>query len=162
VLCSFQQFNCHTFRTSLFGAGRPRQEMDKRRLGWGVVLVSYALVIFVGSSMTISGEHKLMWFPGSDKLLHALEFGLFYFFSWKLFRVHRVVSAFLLTAIYAGSDELHQVFVATRQASILDWLADIAGAGCGATGIFLFLRYCLPGLSQDRILATDTKDREGS
>jgi len=114
----------------------------------GVVLVSYALVIFVGSSMTISGEHKLMWFPGSDKLLHALEFGLFYFFSWKLFRVHRVVSAFLLTAIYAGSDELHQVFVATRQASI--------------TGIFLFLRYCLPGLSQDRILATDTKDREGS
>lgn len=136
--------------------------MDKRRLVWGLGLVGYAGLIFVGSSITVEGDQALLGFPGADKLLHALEFGLFYFLCWKVFRKHRAVASLVLTAIYAASDELHQVFVATRQASFIDWLADIAGAGFTALSIMLVLRYCLPGLVRDRILATDFEDREGS
>ncbi len=136
--------------------------MDKRRLGWVLALVVYAGLIFAASSMKVDGDQALLRFSGSDKLFHALEFGFFYFLCWKVFRWHRGLIALVLTAIYAGGDELHQIFVATRQASILDWLADIAGAGCAGLGIALVVRYCLPSLVQGRILAADTEDREES
>lgn len=131
-------------------------------MGWVLVLVVYAGLIFIGSSMKVDADRALLGFSGLDKLLHALEFSLFYFLCWKVFRQHRLLAAFVLTAIYAGSDELHQVFVATRQASAVDWLADIAGAGFAGLGVVLVSRYCLPGVGLGRILASDTDDREES
>ena len=136
--------------------------MTKRRTAWIIVLIAYASLVFILSSMTMSGGQPLLRFPGGDKVLHFLEFGLFYLLSWKAFRVHRFIAAFLLTALYAGSDEFHQIFVATREASILDWLADIAGGACGALGIVILLRTGLPGFLRRRILAPDNEDKEGS
>ena len=136
--------------------------MKERRAVWIVALVVYASLVFIISSMTMSGGQPLLHFPGGDKVLHFLEFGLFYFIAWKAFGKHRFAAAFLLTALYAGSDEFHQIFVATREASLLDWLADIAGAGCAATGIILLLRTGLPAFLRRRILATENKDEEGS
>ena len=43
--------------------------------------------------------------------------------------------AILFSALYAASDEFHQSFVATRQATLLDVLIDTAGA---VAAIFLF------------------------
>jgi len=95
-------------------------------------------------------------------VLHFLEFGLFYAIAWKAFKRHRYACAFLLTAVYAGSDEFHQIFVVTREASILDWLADIAGAACAAAVIALMLRTGLPELLRRRILATNSRHEGGS
>ena len=136
--------------------------MNKRRITWIVVLGVYASLVFVMSSMTMSGGQPLLRFPGGDKVLHFLEFGLFYLLAWKAFSRHRFVAAFLLTAFYAGSDEFHQIFVFTREASILDWLADIAGAGCAAAGIVLLLRAGLPAFIHRRILASEDNDEEES
>jgi len=136
--------------------------VNKRRITWIVVLGVYASLVFIMSSMTMSGGQPLLRFPGGDKVLHFLEFGLFYLLAWKAFSRHRFVAAFLLTAFYAGSDEFHQIFVFTREASILDWLADIAGAGCAAAGIVLLLRAGLPAFIHRRILASEDNDEEES
>jgi len=136
--------------------------MSGRRRTWIIVLIAYAAFVFIMSSMTMSGGQPLLRFPGGDKVLHFLEFGLFYLLAWKAFSRHRFVAAFLLTAFYAGSDEFHQIFVATREASILDWLADIAGAGCAAAGIVLLLRAGLPGFLRRRILADKECNEEDS
>lgn len=129
---------------------------------WIIVLVAYATFVFVMSSMTMSGGQPILRFPGGDKILHFLEFGLFYLLAWKAFRRHRYIFAFLLAAFYAGSDEFHQIFVATRDASIFDWLADITGAGCAAAGLSLLLRTRLPARLWQRILALYNNDEEGS
>ena len=134
-------------------------QVINRKAVWIMALVAYASFVFVMSSMTMSGGQPLLRFPGGDKVLHFLEFGLFYLLSWKVFRKHRFVAAFLLTAFYAGSDEFHQIFVVTREASILDWLADVTGAACSAVGIVLLLRIGLPGFLRRRILASTDNDK---
>ena len=136
--------------------------MTRSRAAWIVVLIAYASVVFIMSSMTMSGGQPLLRFPGGDKVLHFLEFGLFYLIAWKALSWHRFAAALLLTVFYAGSDEFHQIFVVTREASILDWLADIAGAGCAAAGIVLLSRTGLPGFLRRRILEPDNNDKEGS
>jgi len=134
----------------------------KEQLPWIIVLVVYASFVFIMSSLTMSGGQPLLRFPEGDKVLHFLEFGLFYLLAWKAFHRHGFVAAFLLTAFYAGSDEFHQIFVFTREASILDWLADIAGAGCAAAGIVLLLRAGLPAFLRRRILASEDNNEEES
>ena len=136
--------------------------MRKEQLWWIAALIAYASFVFIMSSMTMSGGQPLLRFPGGDKVLHFLEFGLFYVLAWKAFCRHRIIAAFLLTAFYAGSDEFHQIFVVTREASILDWLADIAGAGCAIVGIVFLLRSGLPAFLQRRILAGDKHNEEES
>jgi len=96
----------------------------KRRL-WIALLVLYAAAIFVVSHRSVSvGEPP---FPHVDKLLHAAEFALFFALAWKATNRRFALSA-LLTVAYAGTDELHQLFVATRTASALDFGADLVGA----------------------------------
>jgi VanZ family protein len=71
------------------------------------------------------------------KLVHFGEFALLAFLWWRVF-VERLTSgraalaAFLVTALYAAGDELHQGFVGGRHASPVDWAIDSAGAGLAA------------------------------
>ena len=46
-------------------------------------------------------------------------------------RLEEAVFALLISALYAGSDEFHQRFVTSREASLLDVTIDIAGAALG-------------------------------
>lgn len=48
--------------------------------------------------------------------------------------------AWILSTIYAASDEIHQMFVPNRGASVGDVMIDSAGAALGLLGCFLFLR----------------------
>jgi VanZ family protein len=49
-------------------------------------------------------------------------------------------TALLAGAVYAASDEIHQLFVPGRQASVLDWALDVAGVVCGISAIYLWAR----------------------
>jgi VanZ family protein len=96
----------------------------KRRFWWGL-LILYAGAIFALSQTPVAvGEAP---FPLYDKCFHAVEFALFFAVAWKA-TDRRPLPAFVLTAIYAGTDELHQLFVTTRTASALDLGADLLGA----------------------------------
>jgi VanZ family protein len=106
---------------------------------WSILLILYSGAIFAISSLPLTGGESLFPFPNGDKLLHFLEFSLFFFLSWKAIPVRRrVLCSLLITAFYAGSDEIHQIFVATRTASLFDWLADFAG-GAAAAGLTILL-----------------------
>lgn len=95
---------------------------------------AWAAGIFIQSSLPPAVE--LPDVSGSDKILHALVFGVLAMLvfralastAWR-FRPRLLFwSAFLLTAAYGVSDELHQAFVPSRSPEIMDAAADAAGA----------------------------------
>lgn len=107
--------------------------MNRRRL-WGVALLLYAGLIFWLSSRPFPEEPPFFPFPQSDKLWHFLEYLLFGFLAWKALRPQDGrgwALALVVTLGYAGSDELHQLFVPTRTASLLDWVIDSLGIASG-------------------------------
>ena len=76
----------------------------------------------------------------SDKVLHAVEYGILSLLCYRAFRwaagpaVARqaVVLAIVTALVYGITDEAHQAFVPLREASWQDWLADTIGAVIGA------------------------------
>ncbi len=79
---------------------------------------------------------------GWDKVLHAGAYGLLATLSLRAFHggLGRLapwptVFALLLTIAYGLLDELHQSRVAGRDASVLDWLADVVGAGLSVVAL---------------------------
>ncbi|MGI5116623.1 VanZ family protein [Treponema sp. SP13] len=95
-----------------------------------------ALSIFMLSSRSKLPLPDSVVFPGMDKVLHALAFGCFAFaFSywlgsdmWKAKPVVCVLIVCIAAACYGASDEIHQMFVPGRDASVYDWIADCTGA----------------------------------
>ena len=75
------------------------------------------------------------------KTAHAVEYAMLGFLIWRV--VHSAAAlashrpawhfrlALLLAAMYAATDEMHQVFVPGRQAAVRDVLLDTCGAGLG-------------------------------
>ena len=105
---------------------------------WYVLpLILYAIFIFQISTIsevpTIRGiltQEKLpkgVW--TGDDIEHIVEYGIFAFLSLRMFkqtklkfRAHQF--AILLTILYGATDELHQLFVPERTASIKDLFFD--------------------------------------
>ena len=80
--------------------------------------------------------------PGWDKVLHAGAYGLLAGLSIRAFHggLGRLapwptVLALLLTSAYGMLDEIHQSRVVGRDASMLDWLADVVGAGLSVVAL---------------------------
>ncbi len=134
--------------------------MYKSRLLWTVLLLLYAGVVFALSSLPMTREEPLVPIPHGDRLLHGLEFFLFFLLCWKALPRHRILFSFVLTAIYAGSDEFHQFFVPTRAASFFDWLADLAGGGTAAIVIYLLAYLPLPRRLRLHILVRPDREKE--
>ncbi|MEW6325356.1 MAG: VanZ family protein [Nitrospirota bacterium] len=103
---------------------------------WGL-LAAYAGCIFYVSAQPIGGEGVI---PHLDKLLHAMEYGLFGALAYHALQVSRssggrygnLLLAIGLSVAYGISDELHQYFVPTRDMSYADLVADAIGAAGGA------------------------------
>lgn len=67
------------------------------------------------------------------KLVHFAEYGLLCFLWWRLLRTRldsgrAALVAFLLSSLYAVSDEFHQTYVEGRHGTPFDWAIDSAGA----------------------------------
>jgi VanZ family protein len=108
----------------------------------------YCLLIFLQSALPTSGDLLDIAIPGMDKLAHLLVYlvlGLLFARAYTL-SLPRILPvswpfflAWLSTALYGASDEVHQAFVAVRSADPFDWLADAVGGALGAA-IYLRLR----------------------
>ena len=98
----------------------------------------YATVIYFLSSLS----HPEVLAPSvfeivSDKLLHAMEYGVLGILCYRAFRYatrpslarYAVLLAIAVSAFYGLTDELHQGLVPGREADVGDFLADVAGAG---------------------------------
>jgi len=108
-----------------------------RRRNWWALLILYAAAIFALSHTSV--QSGALPFPYFDKLFHAAEFGFFLVLAW-LATGGRSLRALGMTALYAGTDEVHQLFVATRTASYLDFAADLGGAALALAILLLCQR----------------------
>jgi len=129
-----------------------------RKASWRVLVILYAILIFAVSSCPLRPDRPILPIAHGDKVLHAVEFSLFFVLSWKaLSGRRRIAFALVLTALYAATDEVHQLFVATRTASLTDWLADLGGAGAAALLVHGVLRSVLLARRGVRILPNDAR-----
>lgn len=104
-----------------------------------------ALVI-MGVSCYLSSLPTIEMMPSfwnADKLVHLICFGGLTF--WVAFGTSGLVSSkswssrlwlwlvpVIVVAVYGCLDEFHQSFTPGRSCSVLDWLADVAGAALGS------------------------------
>lgn len=99
-------------------------------------LISFCLIIFILSS--IPGEElSKVDFEFNDKLAHFIVYGILcilFFYSLKnqtksiKLQKYALEFAFLFTALYGVTDEVHQYFVPKRSCELSDWIADALGA----------------------------------
>lgn len=74
------------------------------------------------------------------KLIHFGEYALLCFLWWRLLRTampdrRAALAAFLISILYAATDELHQSFVDGRNGTPVDWAIDSAGAAAAALAV---------------------------
>jgi VanZ family protein len=118
-----------------------------RRWTW-VMLV--AATIFLASSRSVVATPGL---PGpEDKYAHFLVYGLLGTLLCRLGCGWRAaIWAVVAASLYGMSDEWHQTFVAGRDASLDDWIADTLGALL-AVGLYRGVPW-YRGLLESRLLA---------
>lgn len=110
---------------------------------WGP-LVAYCLLIFFLSSMEAPFGDLTSTLTSHDKIVHFLEFfalgvlcvRAFSNEKYGLKMIVAVLPSIVVSALYGGLDELHQLFTPGRQADILDFVADAGGA---VAGVFAFV-----------------------
>lgn len=124
--------------------GAARQGGMVQALGYWLPAGFYAGVILFLSSLS-HPEDELPSFllqEVSDKILHAVEYGILSLLCYRAFRWaagpaaarHAVLLAMATASVYGLTDEVHQAFVPLRDASWQDWLADTVGAAVAAVG----------------------------
>ncbi len=110
-------------------------------------VILYCLLIFIQSSYPAT--QSLPSIPHMDKLAHTGAYALLGFLFFRVFQttsiqknaVLLVIFSALASSLYGISDEIHQYFVPSRTADIVDVLADAAGGILGAvTGQLLLNR----------------------
>jgi VanZ family protein len=74
------------------------------------------------------------------KLTHFGEYALLCFLWWRFLRTamadrRAALVAFLISSLYAATDELHQSFVEGRHGTPVDWVIDTAGAAAAAFAV---------------------------
>jgi hypothetical protein len=108
-----------------------------RRLFWSWLLV----LVYTGGIFVVSAipGHALPGFKISDKMLHAIEFGVLAVLLCRVLGMHMptrsrrfVLAVSCLTAMgYGAVDEVHQLLVPQRMADFGDFVADSLGAMLG-------------------------------
>jgi VanZ family protein len=108
------------------------------RLTAAVLALAWAALVFYLSSKSDPLPFSVSTFPGEDKVLHALAYGVLGALvalsaAGPRFPGRRaVLLAAALASLYGVTDELHQSFVPGRDTSAGDWVADTLGAATGA------------------------------
>jgi VanZ family protein len=97
-------------------------------------LIGYMVLVFVLSHTSRPLTPEILS-SISDKILHAAEYIPLGFLWARFFRGsarRRLILGWAAAALFGVSDELHQAFVPARDASLLDWAADVFGSLLGA------------------------------
>jgi VanZ family protein len=122
----------------------PSSTHTKTFVSYWLPVILYCLLIFIQSSYPAT--QSLPSIPHIDKLAHAGAYALLGFLIFRVFQSTRIQKSVVLlvtlsalaSSLYGISDEIHQYFVPSRTADIMDVLADVAGSvlGAGAAQIF--------------------------
>lgn len=110
--------------------------------------ILYICIIFVLSSMSHPPVHPKI----NDKVMHLVEFSLFVLLLYRAFnngltnRLNKrdIYLSVLIALAYGAMDEIHQMFVSNRVASVYDYIADCVGILIG-WGLIVICSYLLGG-----------------
>ena len=108
--------------------------MTLRTLGlWLPPLALMGLIFFFSAQPDLNSGLGTLDTIGR-KIIHFAQYALLAYLWWRALSEHTTASraalaAFLVTVLYAVTDEYHQTFVDGRHGSPLDVLIDSAGAG---------------------------------
>jgi VanZ family protein len=100
------------------------------------------VIVWMGIIFFFSTRMRIQVSPDSIinfiffKTLHVLEYSFLYVLLFRSFKYTQpkekvilwYVSAFVFTVLYAGTDEIHQTFVPTREGALRDVIIDAGGA----------------------------------
>jgi VanZ family protein len=108
-----------------------------RWVGWSAA-VAWAAFLFLQSSSSTAGSFLAAFPPGSDKVAHAMAFGLLG--ALVALGSGNPVLAVVCAFLYGASDEIHQWFVPGRASEVLDLVADTLGGAIGALAVEFLAR----------------------
>lgn len=113
----------------------------KKMMRWLPLLLWMAIIFYISGRTKTEVPSFGTWDLLVKKGSHFLAYGFFALLAWWAVRDWKrpFLSAFIITALYAASDEWHQSFVPTRHGQPADVLIDTLG---GLT-MLLLLRYWL-------------------
>lgn len=120
-------------------------------ISWLAVAVCMGVIFYLSAqdgvqSQSASGKVVMLFdFAISDDIIrtcaHCLEFAglavLVFNALYQSFGYIRPFAAFAITAAYAASDEIHQLFVEGRACQISDFFVDCFGAAMGISALWL-------------------------
>ncbi len=106
---------------------------------WGPVVL-WSLLIFIGSAMpgaSVSQSELVDYLI--HKSVHLFEYAMLAVLTYRA--SHSWLLAFSYPALFAASDEFHQLFVPGRNGRLEDWLLDFFALSCGNLLSYLIERY---------------------
>lgn len=112
---------------------------DTLRL-WLPVVVWAGVIFFLSSR---PGGDFPSWGIWVQKSFHVAEYALLAALLYRALRGHRLairtalLGAWVVAILYAASDEIHQLFIASRSGALTDVGIDAAGAALGLTFVRL-------------------------
>lgn len=102
---------------------------------WLPVFVWATVIFSLSSTSSLKVSDFFIWDFISKKIAHLFIYAVLFSLILRATKRNWILS-FLLTMIYAASDELHQSFVFGRNASVLDLGFDLSGANIAAYTIW--------------------------
>ncbi|MBS4219301.1 VanZ family protein [Bacillus sp. FJAT-49711] len=128
----------------------------KKRYFWLLAAILWCAAIFIATaSPSSTGGHTQsilerffhltsseaqMWNVIFRKFVHLAAFGFLAVLFYNSLQQNRFLMAWMLTTIYAATDELHQVFIPERTGALLDVGLDSLGAIAALVGAKLLIR----------------------
>jgi VanZ family protein len=106
---------------------------------WLPPLLLMGLIYFFSAQPSL--DSGLGWIDTMGrKLTHFAEYALLCVLWWRFLRTamadrRAALVAFLISSLYAATDELHQSFVDGRHGTPVDWMIDTAGAAAAAFAV---------------------------
>ena len=99
---------------------------------WLPPLLLMGVIFFLSAQPSLDSGLGALDFVGR-KLVHFTAYALLCFLWWRAFRTRSGAAraaalAFVVSSLYAVSDELHQTTVEGRHGTPVDWAIDSAGA----------------------------------
>lgn len=109
--------------------------------GARLLSVAWMGMIFVLSSQSSVPVPNVA--ESQDKFMHLIAFGVLGVLAargWPPRVMRDVLYLVLAVSVYGIVDEIHQSFVAGRDASVYDWLADTLGGLIGVSWVWYVMR----------------------
>lgn len=131
--------------------------MNKRRflivISWTAVAVCMAVIFALSHQEAVESQNLsdrfafLLRLPFGSFIVrkgaHFLEFAGLAVLVFNALCVScrscRPLLSFIITALYAASDEFHQLFIEGRACRFFDWLVDCSGAACAIIVLYIII-----------------------